>query len=201
MTHQDEEITKALKVFKAQSDECVTSLYAYLTIHAVAGNDKSIRDHVNENALFWRAALRALQSNLILALGRAYETSTEYNVGTFMRAIKENFGAFSREALRARIASRFADPADLDTSKKHGFHTLPTFVDWPTQSKITENHTWKNTEQSVTGSSHIRLLSTSRRSRRCSARPTSASYSEWPHTSVACMTASWVRSKMAANSL
>jgi hypothetical protein len=79
-----------------------------------------------------------LQSNLILALGRAYETSTEYNVGTFMRAIKENFAAFSRHALRERIASRFANHADLDAYVKEA--RIPHPSDFRRVADSVKNH-------------------------------------------------------------
>src|SRR6266481_8041363 len=98
MTNEEQAVLDALKVFKSQADECISCLYTYLTIHAVASKSPVIRDHVNHNAVFWRTTLRALQSNLLLALGRVFESDTPHNVGTFMRKINENRAAFSRAA-------------------------------------------------------------------------------------------------------
>jgi AbiU2 len=109
MTPEETAVCAAMKTFKGQADACVTSLYAYLTIHAVLGQSRPIRNHVNKDALFWNTVLYALQSALILALGRAFETNTPHNVATFMRTMKTNRAAFSRASLRNRIAPRLAN--------------------------------------------------------------------------------------------
>jgi AbiU2 len=75
MTPQENAVAEALRILSRQADDCVTCLYAYLTIRAVAGKSKPVRDHINANALFWNTALHALQSALILALGRVFETA------------------------------------------------------------------------------------------------------------------------------
>lgn len=116
MTPQETAVVEALKILKRQADDCVTCLYAHLTIHAVTGRSYPIRAQINENALFWNTALRALQTSLILALGRAFEADTPHNVRTFMREMDKNRAAFSRSALRTRKAPIFGDHLrDLDT--------------------------------------------------------------------------------------
>jgi AbiU2 len=87
----------------------VTCLYCYLTIHAVAGQSRSVRHHLNENALFWNTSLYSLQSALILALGRVFETNTPHNVGTFMHAVSANRTVLSRSALRIRKSQIFGN--------------------------------------------------------------------------------------------
>lgn len=115
MTAQETAIVEALQAFKRQADDCVTSLYAYLTVHEVAARTQTVRAHINENALFWNTTLHALQTALILALGRAFETNTPQNVGTFMQAMSANRAAFSRKALRSRKAGIFGnDQVALD---------------------------------------------------------------------------------------
>jgi hypothetical protein len=109
MTPQETAVLEALQTFKRQADDCATCLYAYLTVHAVAGRSRPIRDHINSNALFWNTALHALQAALVLALGRVFETNTPHNVGTFMRAMAINRTAFSRTSLAARKAPIFGN--------------------------------------------------------------------------------------------
>ena len=105
---------QALRTFKRQADDCVAALYAYLTIHTVAGASRPIREHVNENALFWNIALHALQSALILALGRVFEHNTPHNIHTFMQVTSDNRIAFLRVALGRRKAAIFdRDPEGL----------------------------------------------------------------------------------------
>ena len=114
MTPEETAVCAAMQTFKGQADACVTSLYAYLTIHAVLGQSRPLRNHINSNALFWNSVLYALQSALILALGRAFE-NTPHNVATFMRAMTMNRAAFSRASLRNRIAPRLSNnPAALE---------------------------------------------------------------------------------------
>lgn len=116
MTTEETAVVEALGTFKRQADDCVTCLYAYLTIHAIAGQSRSIRMHINENALFWNTTLHALQTALILALGRVFETNTPHNVGTFMRVMHLNRSAFSRSALRTRKQPIFSNsPGELAT--------------------------------------------------------------------------------------
>jgi hypothetical protein len=109
MTPQETAVVEALQRLKRQADDCVTCLYAYLSIHAVAGQSRLLKDHINENALFWNTALYALQSALILALGRVFETNTPHNVSTFMRAMDANRAAFSRAGLKSRKSPIFGD--------------------------------------------------------------------------------------------
>jgi HEPN superfamily AbiU2-like protein len=109
LTPEEVAVVEALKIFKSQADECIACLYTYLTIHVVAGKDKHIGAHVQRNALFWGTTLRALQTSLILALGRVFETDTPHNLGTFMRVVKQNRAAFSRHALRNRKAGFFSN--------------------------------------------------------------------------------------------
>ncbi len=115
MTPEETAVTEAMNTFKRQADECVTCLYAYLTIHAVAAKSRTIRDQINRNGYFWMTTLHALQTSLILALGRVFEANTPHNVTTFMRAVNQNRAAFSREALRARKTAVFgSNLAELD---------------------------------------------------------------------------------------
>jgi hypothetical protein len=119
MTPEETAVCAAMQTFKGQADACVTSLYAYLTIHAVAGQSRPVRNHINKNALFWNTTLYALQSALILALGRVFETNTPHNVTTFMRAMRVNRAAFSRASLRNRMVPKLQNnPIALENYMK-----------------------------------------------------------------------------------
>jgi hypothetical protein len=116
MTPEERSVTEALQILARQADDCTTCLYAYLTIHAVAGNSRAIRERINNNAVFWNVTLHALQAAMILALGRVFETNTPHNVNTFMRAMVANDVAFRRPALRIRKRAIFGDDVNgLDT--------------------------------------------------------------------------------------
>jgi hypothetical protein len=109
MTPQENAVAEALRILSRQADE-LRNLSLRLPDHPrCCGKSKPVRDHINANALFWNTALHALQSALILALGRVFETSTPHNVSTFMRAMDANRAAFSRAGLKSRKAQIFGD--------------------------------------------------------------------------------------------
>ena len=111
MTPEEQAAIIALDIFKRQADDSVTSLYAYLAIHAVASNSERVRQHLNDNALFWNTTLRALQADLFLSLGRAFEKKSPHNVHTFLNAMRANRIAFSHAALKRRKVPTFSNNA------------------------------------------------------------------------------------------
>lgn len=116
MTPEDEAVTQALETFRHQANECIMCLYAYVTIHMVAGKSKTIRDNINENAIFWGTTLNALKASLIVALGRVFENNTDHNPRRLMQVIHDNRAAFTRSALRRRKAATFGhNIAQLDS--------------------------------------------------------------------------------------
>jgi len=79
--------------------------------------------------------LHALQSALILALGRVFETNTPHNVGTFIRAMSTNRAAFLRTALRNRKAQVFGDDlAGLQTYMSDARIPYPSDFRWVAKS-------------------------------------------------------------------
>ena len=98
----EERFEYALEVFRRESDEAVQHLYAYLTMHAVAGEHKSVRQLFNSDPLFWLTTLRALQTSVFMVLGRIFAQESEHNLDVLLRIAEEDREIFSRESLARR---------------------------------------------------------------------------------------------------
>lgn len=94
-----------LEIFRRECDEAVQHLYAYLTMHAVAGDQQAVRRLYNGAPLFWLTTLRALQTSLFIVLGRIFSFESEHNVGVLLRVAEQDRVIFSREALATRRGS------------------------------------------------------------------------------------------------
>jgi hypothetical protein len=91
-----------LEVFRREGDEAAQHLYAYLTMHAVAGEHKSVRQLYNSRPLFWLTTLRALQTSVFIVLGRIFSLDSEHNLNALLRIAEQDREIFSRESLARR---------------------------------------------------------------------------------------------------
>src|ERR1700679_3076964 len=80
----EERFAYGLEVFRREADEAVQHLYAYLTMHAVAAEDKSVRQLFNSFPLFWLTTLRGLQTSLFMVLGRIFSQDSEHNLDALL---------------------------------------------------------------------------------------------------------------------
>jgi AbiU2 len=94
-----------LEVFRRESDEAVQHLYAYLTMHAVAGDHKVVRQLYNSAPLFWLTTLRALQTSVFIVLGRIFSQDSEHNLDALLRIAEQDREIFSQESLARRKSS------------------------------------------------------------------------------------------------
>lgn len=63
-----------LEVFWRESNEAVSHLYAYFTKHAVAGEQRSVRQLLNSDPLFRQTTLRALETSAFIVWCRVAST-------------------------------------------------------------------------------------------------------------------------------
>lgn len=103
MTSKPEErFEHELEIFRRECDEAAQHLYAYLTMHAVAGDQQCVRRLYNSTPLFWLTALRALQTSLFIVLGRIFSQDSEHNLGALLRIAEQDRAIFSLESLARR---------------------------------------------------------------------------------------------------
>jgi hypothetical protein len=115
-----------LEVFRKEADEAVQHLYAYLTMHAVAGDQNTVRQLYNANPLFWLTALRALQTSVFIVLGRIFSQDSEHNLDALLRIAEEDQAIFSRDSL----ARRKSEIAGLDVNEYVRDAFVPTAMDF-----------------------------------------------------------------------
>lgn len=102
-----------LEVFRREADEAVQHLFAYLTMHAVAGDHKEVRQLYNSAPLFWLTTLRALQTSVFIVLGRIFSQDSEHNLDALLGIAEKDREIFSRESL----ARRKSQISGLDVNK------------------------------------------------------------------------------------
>jgi hypothetical protein len=102
-----------LEVFRRESDEAVQHLYAYLTMHAVAGHSKEVRGLYNAGPLFWMTTLRALQTSAFIVLGRIFSQDSEHNLDALLGIAEKDREIFSKNSL----ARRKSEIPGLDVDK------------------------------------------------------------------------------------
>lgn len=125
-TRPEERFEHELEVFRRESDEAVQHLYAYLTMHAVAGDHKEVRRLYNSAPLFWLTALRALQTSVFIVLGRIFSQDSEHNLDALLGIAEQDREIFSRESL----ARRKSEIPGLDVNKYVSDAYLPTTEDF-----------------------------------------------------------------------
>ena len=115
-----------LEVFRREADEAVQHLFAYLTMHAVAGDHKEVRQLYNSAPLFWLTALRALQTSVFSVLGRIFSQDSEHNLDALLGIAEKDREIFSREFL----ARRKSQVPGLDVNKYVSDACVPTPEDF-----------------------------------------------------------------------
>jgi hypothetical protein len=115
-----------LEVFRREADEAVQHLFAYLTMHAVAGDHKSVRQVFNSDPLFWMTTLRALQTSVFIVLGRIFSQDSEHNLDALLGIAEQDREIFSRESL----ARRKSEIQGLDVDKYVSEAYVPTADDF-----------------------------------------------------------------------
>jgi len=115
-----------LEIFRRESDEAVQHLYAYLTMHAVAGEHTSVPNLYNSDPLFWLTTLRALQTSVFIVLGRIFSLDSEHNLNVLLSVATDDQRIFSRDSL----ARRKSEIQNLDVAEYVRDAYEPTAADF-----------------------------------------------------------------------
>ena len=103
MTQAEEAFSRELRALKSEADSGIQFFYTYLAIKAVLAEDKAALDLLNENVIFWRTILGALQAASFMSLGRAFDRKRgSHGIDSLLRATRTNSGIFIKPAFRAR---------------------------------------------------------------------------------------------------
>lgn len=94
---------RELEIFRTESDAAVQFFYAWQTVNAVAGANRSVHNALNKAPLFWNTSLGALQGATLLALGRMFDPDqNNHSITRLLGLAHRNLQLFSKEALAER---------------------------------------------------------------------------------------------------
>src|ERR1700730_3347819 len=85
-----------LEIFRKDAQGVAQFFYAYLTIHQIAGELKSVFRLVNNAALFWKTTLASLQTATLIALGRIFDTRSPHDIDSIVAFAENNPEIFSK---------------------------------------------------------------------------------------------------------
>ncbi len=102
MSDPEVEFDHELEIFRTEVEAATQFFYAYLTVHAVAGDDVAVHRLLNTAPLFWNTNLGALQTSTFVALGRVFDQQSKHNVDRLLKIAQSNPAIFSKAALGAR---------------------------------------------------------------------------------------------------
>lgn len=91
-----------LEIYRTEVEAALQFFYAFLAVHAAAGDKKSIYRLLNTAPLFWNTVLGGLQTSAFIVLGRVFDHTSQHNVGTLIALAQNNPSIFSKAALERR---------------------------------------------------------------------------------------------------
>ena len=110
MITPSQQFERELEVFRTEVAAATQFFYAYLTVHAVAADQKRVFQMLNTAPLFWNTNLGALQTAAFIALGRIFDQNSTHNVDRLLRIAQDNRSIFSKVALGLRKQGASATP-------------------------------------------------------------------------------------------
>jgi hypothetical protein len=96
------EFKRELEVFRGEASEASQFLYAFLSVHAVAGESEHVYRLLNTAPLFWNTILGGLQTAAFIALGRVFDRQSAHSVDRLLNLASKNPHIFSKAALGRR---------------------------------------------------------------------------------------------------
>lgn len=106
------EFERELEVFRKAIAKPTQFFNAYLAVHNVASENKSVYRLLNKAPLFWNTILGALQLAAFITLGSIFDRHSKHNVDRLLRIALENACLFSKEALASRLMDRISLTAE-----------------------------------------------------------------------------------------
>lgn len=96
------EFERELEIFRTETESGAQFFYAYLTLHAVAADDKSVFRALNRTPLFWNTSLGAMQTATFIALGRLFDQQSPHNIDRVLKIAQDHPDLFSKASLAVR---------------------------------------------------------------------------------------------------
>jgi AbiU2 len=107
----ESDFERELEVFRTEASSASQFLYAFLTIHATAGEHADVYQLLNTAPLFWNTILGGLQTGTFVTLGRVFDQKSTHNIDRVLNIAQRNPYIFSKAALGDR--KRKASPNNI----------------------------------------------------------------------------------------
>ena len=95
----DERFAITLKNLLEDAWSGIQLLYADLAFNDALTRDPALLAMANRTPLFWNATVLGWRCGYMLALGRAYDHKTQYNLRALLCLFEDNLEVFSKSAL------------------------------------------------------------------------------------------------------
>jgi hypothetical protein len=102
---------RELEVFRTEASSASQFFYAFLTVHAAAGEHTDVYRLLNTAPLFWNTILGGLQTGTFVTLGRVFDQNSTHNLDRVLNIAQRNPHIFSKTALGNR--KRRANPNNI----------------------------------------------------------------------------------------
>jgi AbiU2 len=125
----DVQFERELEVFRTEAQAAAQFFFAFLAVHASAGESRSVQRLLNTAPLFWNTNLGALQLATFVVLGRIFDQDSTHNIGRLLKLAEDSRQIFSKAALAKRKQGTHATPPVwLNDYLKRAY--VPTSVDF-----------------------------------------------------------------------
>jgi|SRR5882762_4341439 len=126
MATPDALFERELEVFQVEVEAATQFYFAFLAVHAVAYQHKSVETLLNQAPLFWNTCMGALQTSAFIALGRMFDQSPNHNLDRVLRIAQDHPQIFSKAALaRRKQGANTARPEWLDEYLRTVYEPTP----------------------------------------------------------------------------
>ena len=125
----EREFETELEIFRKEAEAGTQFFYAHLAMHAAAADHPEIYDLLNKSPLFWNTVAGALQTAVLITLGRVFDQGSAHNLDKVLRVAQDNPDIFTKGALaRRKCGTKQEKPAWLDEYLKGAYE--PTVSDF-----------------------------------------------------------------------
>jgi AbiU2 len=108
----EREFARELEIFRTEAEGGAQFFYAYLTLHAVAADNRSVHHALNRTPLFWNSSLGALQTATVIALGRVFDQQPPHNTDRVLKSGQDHPDLISKESLATRKQGTASTPPE-----------------------------------------------------------------------------------------
>ena len=134
-----QDFSSQLKAFRTDAETAAQYIYCEMAVQHAASQSEKLLYRLNLTPLFWNTHLAATQTAAYIALGRVFDTKSDYNVDALLNSFEKNLDLFSRTALEKRKLGDQTERPDWLDKYLDAAH-YPTVKDMIRLRKLVSRH-------------------------------------------------------------